>query len=53
MKVLNKIEPTEIKVIEMKQGQKTSRILAWTFMTESRMNNGRFDQQKSNVENDF
>lgn len=53
MKILNKIEPTEIKVIEMKQGQKTSRILAWTFMNESRMNNGRFDEQKPNAENDF
>lgn len=45
MKVLDKINPVDIKVIEMKQGQKTSRILAWTFMNESRMNNGRFDAQ--------
>jgi len=52
-KVLNKVEPTEIKVIEMKQGQKTSRILAWTFMTESRMNNGRFDAQKASDTPDF
>jgi 23S rRNA (adenine1618-N6)-methyltransferase len=47
MKVLKKINPVDIKVIEMKQGQKTSRILAWTFMNESRMNNGRFDAQKA------
>jgi 23S rRNA (adenine1618-N6)-methyltransferase len=53
MKVLQKIEPVEIKVIEMKQGQKTSRILAWTFMTESRMNNGRFDEQKEDTSTDF
>lgn len=52
-KVLNKIEPTEIKVIEMRQGQKTSRILAWTFMNEGRMNNGRFDEQKADDANDF
>jgi len=31
MKVLQKVHPLDIKVIEMKQGQKTSRILAWTF----------------------
>ncbi len=53
MKVLDKINPVDIKVIEMKQGQKTSRILAWTFMNESRMNNGRFDAQKASENNDF
>ena len=31
---LEKFEPTEIKVIEMSQGQKTSRIVAWTFLSK-------------------
>jgi len=30
---LNKAEATEIKIIPMSQGNKTSRILAWTFLT--------------------
>jgi 23S rRNA (adenine1618-N6)-methyltransferase len=31
-KLLNKIGAKEIKVINMSQGQKISRILAWTFL---------------------
>lgn len=32
-KTLNKVQPAEVKTIEMAQGQKNSRILAWTFMS--------------------
>ena len=32
-KTLNKVQPAEVKTIEMSQGQKNSRILAWTFMS--------------------
>lgn len=38
-KTLNKVNAVEIKTIDMAQGQKTSRFVAWTFMT--------LDQQKS------
>jgi 23S rRNA (adenine1618-N6)-methyltransferase len=30
---LNKLDATEIKTIEMSQGNKISRIVAWTFLT--------------------
>lgn len=33
-KILNKLQAVEVKTIEMSQGQKTSRIVAWTFMTK-------------------
>ena len=32
-KLLNKVAATEIKTIDMAQGQKTSRIVAWTFLS--------------------
>ena len=32
-KTLNKVNAVEIKTIDMAQGQKTSRFVAWTFMT--------------------
>ena len=32
-KTLNKVQPAEVKTIEMSQGQKNSRILSWTFMS--------------------
>ena len=32
-KTLNKVQPADVKTIEMAQGQKNSRILAWTFMS--------------------
>lgn len=41
-KVLDKVKPAFIKTIEMSQGQKTSRILAWTFMTEEQQSNWNF-----------
>jgi len=34
-KTLNKVNVVEVKTIDMAQGQKTSRILAWTFQTEA------------------
>jgi 23S rRNA (adenine1618-N6)-methyltransferase len=33
-KTLNKVNAAKVKTIDMAQGQKTSRIVAWTFMTE-------------------
>ncbi len=41
-KTLNKVNPAEIKTIEMIHGQKTSRIIAWTFMTKSQQENWKF-----------
>lgn len=35
-KVLKKVKPTDVKTIHMSQGQKTSRIIAWTFMDEGK-----------------
>ena len=34
-KTLNKVNVADIKTIDMAQGQKTSRILAWTFLSEA------------------
>jgi len=31
-KALSKVNPAQVKVIKMNQGNKSSRILAWTFM---------------------
>jgi len=33
IKLLHKLEATDIKEIEMKQGNKITRILAWTFFS--------------------
>ena len=33
-RALHQVKPTEVKIIEMAQGQKKSRILAWTFQNE-------------------
>ncbi len=41
-KTLNKVNAAEIKTIEMIHGQKTSRIVAWTFMTESQKRDWKF-----------
>ena len=41
-KTLNKVEAVEIKTIDMSQGQKTSRIVAWTFLSESQQKNWKF-----------
>jgi 23S rRNA (adenine1618-N6)-methyltransferase len=41
-KTLNKVQAVEIKTIDMSQGQKTSRIVAWTFLSESQQKNWKF-----------
>jgi 23S rRNA (adenine1618-N6)-methyltransferase len=41
-KSLNVVNAVEIKTIDMAQGQKTSRILAWTFQTESQQKKWKF-----------
>ena len=41
-KTLNKVNAAEIKTIGMAQGQKTSRFVAWTFMTQSQQNDWKF-----------
>jgi 23S rRNA (adenine1618-N6)-methyltransferase len=41
-KTLSKVQVVEIKTIEMSQGQKTSRIVAWTFLSESQQKNWKF-----------
>ncbi|MES2238633.1 MAG: 23S rRNA (adenine(1618)-N(6))-methyltransferase RlmF [Bacteroidota bacterium] len=46
-KTLNKVNAGQIKTIDMAQGQKTSRILAWTFLTETQQQNWKFEAQKS------
>ncbi len=41
-KILNKVQAVAIKTIDMAQGQKTSRIVAWTFMSETQQKNWKF-----------
>jgi len=41
-KTLNKVNAAQIKTIDMAQGQKISRILAWTFLTETQQQNWKF-----------
>ena len=41
-KTLNKVSAVEIKTIEMAQGQKTSRIVAWTFLSDLQQKNWKF-----------
>ena len=41
-KTLNKVSPVAIKTIDMAQGQKTSRFIAWTFLSESQQKNWKF-----------
>jgi len=42
-KTLDKVNAVEVKTIEMAQGQKTSRIVAWTFMTAAQQNSWVFN----------
>ncbi|MGO4905285.1 23S rRNA (adenine(1618)-N(6))-methyltransferase RlmF [Flavobacterium sp. W20_MBD1_R3] len=42
-KTLNKVSAVEIKTIDMAQGQKTSRIVAWTFLSEAQQQAWKFD----------
>lgn len=41
-KILNKVAAFNVKTIEMSQGQKTSRIVAWTFLDDSQQKNWKF-----------
>ena len=41
-KTLNKVNVATIKTLDMAQGQKTSRIVAWTFLTEVQQKNWKF-----------
>jgi 23S rRNA (adenine1618-N6)-methyltransferase len=41
-KTLNKVGAADIKTIEMAQGQKNSRIVAWTFLTASQQKDWKF-----------
>ncbi|WP_410503846.1 23S rRNA (adenine(1618)-N(6))-methyltransferase RlmF [Flavobacterium sp. GSA192] len=45
-KTLNKVNAAQIKTIDMAQGQKISRILAWTFLTETQQKNWKFEAAK-------
>ncbi|TRX39804.1 23S rRNA (adenine(1618)-N(6))-methyltransferase RlmF [Flavobacterium restrictum] len=42
-KTLNKVNAATIKTIDMAQGQKTSRIVAWTFLSETQQKNWKFE----------
>lgn len=42
-KILNKVGAVEIKTIDMAQGQKISRIVAWTFLSEAQQKNWNFN----------
>ncbi|OXA87277.1 23S rRNA (adenine(1618)-N(6))-methyltransferase RlmF [Flavobacterium hercynium] len=41
-KTLNKVNAATVRTIDMAQGQKNSRILAWTFLNESQQKNWKF-----------
>ena len=41
-KILNKVGAVAIKTIDMTQGQKISRIVAWTFLSEAQQKNWKF-----------
>lgn len=41
-KTLNKVSTVEVKTIAMAQGQKTSRIVAWTFLSEAQQKSWKF-----------
>ena len=43
-KSLNKVNAAEIKTIEMTQGQKISRILAWTFLSKAQQKAWKFEE---------
>ncbi|MFT5646497.1 MAG: 23S rRNA (adenine1618-N6)-methyltransferase, partial [Aureispira sp.] len=42
-KTLNKVNVVEVKTIDMAQGQKNSRIIAWTFLSESQQKLWKFE----------
>jgi 23S rRNA (adenine1618-N6)-methyltransferase len=46
-RALEKVKAKEIKTIEMKQGQKVSRIIAWTFLSVEEQKNWRSEKWKN------
>ncbi len=46
-KTLNKVNVVEVKTIDMAQGQKKSRILAWTFQSETQQKAWKFEIEKT------
>lgn len=46
-KALNKVNAAQIRTIDMAQGQKTSRILAWSFLTENQQQDWKFEIKQS------
>lgn len=42
-KTLNKVNAAQIRTIDMSQGQKISRILAWTFLSDAQRKNWKFE----------
>ncbi|NRT16802.1 23S rRNA (adenine1618-N6)-methyltransferase [Flavobacterium sp. 28A] len=44
-KTLNKVNAATIKTIDMAQGQKTSRIIAWTFLSEAQQKEWKFEEE--------
>jgi len=44
-KTLNKVEAATIKTIEMNQGQKISRLVAWTFLSENQQKDCKFTSE--------
>jgi len=45
-KTLNKVNAVEVKTIDMAQGQKNSRIIAWTFLSELQQKGWKFEQRE-------
>ncbi len=45
-KTLNKVNVAQVKTIDMAQGQKKSRIVAWTFLTETQQKNWKFEIER-------
>jgi 23S rRNA (adenine1618-N6)-methyltransferase len=41
-KTLQKVNAVTVKTIEMAQGQKTSRFVAWTFLSEAQQKSWKF-----------
>lgn len=46
-KTLNKVGTVEIKTIDMAQGQKISRIVAWTFLSEKQQKDWKFSEESN------
>lgn len=50
-KTLKKVNAVEVKTIEMSQGQKNSRIVAWSFLNEAQQKSWKLDNHKNSSEN--